>query len=406
MDGKLAAEDALISRLLIDPRDVPIIAGAIDPEDFEDPNHRLIFGAMVKLSKENKAIDLATIRDAAGDVSLEIPVLSLTSAHHAPLMEYVSIIKREAFRRRYLQALERAKQRAYDADNEQDILADLQSTVSGIVQHVEVDHLMSPTAASSVYINEYRDRREKGYGILYGIEKLDNAIQSARGGNMIVLAARPGMGKTAMAQTVAPNWAKNSNAPVLFVSLEMGVHELLDRWVQASGVESVALEHGNEVEAVETALAALKEKNIWLLDNPFATTADIRAAAAKMKMVTGAVGGIVVDYIQLVADRGDPEVTRITRISRALKAIAREFNCPMLVLSQLNRSSEQRRDRHPRLSDLRDSGAIEQDADLVIGLFREQLYLPDMHADILKNRAGPTGTRLFLQLNTANMLVG
>jgi replicative DNA helicase len=145
-----------------------------------------------------------------------------------------------------------------------------------------------------------------------------------------------------------------------------------------------------EKELAEVALSARRSVNVWYLDDPFATTASVRAAAAKVKMLAGGLSGIVVDYLQILKDKGDSEVQRVTVISRQIKAIAREFDVPLMVLSQLNRAVEMRDDPHPKLHDLRESGAIEQDADLVLGMTR-QLGEFDLDIDVLKNRQGPLG---------------
>lgn len=402
----LEAEQSLLARLLLDPSQVPLIAGMLSADEFYNHSNRLTYAAMLKLANERKPIDLTTLRDVANDPELEIPLLSLTIGHHAPLEEYANIIKREAFRRKFITSLQRAEQKAYEVDDEQDLLNDLQETVTAILKHVEPDQLISPNTAIDMYLVEVDKRKSSGVGLKYGIDAIDTQLQPARGGNMIVLAARPGIGKTALAQVVTMYWATISPHPVLFVSLEMGLSELMDRWVASESnmdiSEVVGSMHDDRVKA---ATSSLSSSGVWLLDNSFATTSDIRAAAAKIKMLYGGVSGIVVDYIQLVNDKGDPEVTRITRISRALKAIAREFDCPLLALSQLNRASEARSDRHPMLKDLRDSGAIEQDADVVLGLYRDNLSTPQMDIDILKNRSGPSGARIFLNLHISTLRV-
>lgn len=158
-----------------------------------------------------------------------------------------------------------------------------------------------------------------------------------------------------------------------------------------------------EVLARET-VEARRGVNIWYVDNPYATTDAVRAAAARVALERGGLRAIVIDYLQLLKDAGDQEVQRITRISRNVKALGREFDCPMLVLSQLNRGPEHRDDHHPRLSDIRESGAVEQDADVVLGLYRDRALEKEfddspMDIDILKNRQGPSGVRFTIPFN-------
>jgi replicative DNA helicase len=210
---------------------------------------------------------------------------------------------------------------------------------------------------------------------------------------MVIIAARPSVGKTALAESVADFWSTQAEHPILFASLEMGINQILDRTVSRyTGIPAQLIIRGQlndqEFSKVESVMGKIEERRVWYLDDSFATTAAIRAACAKVRLMTGGLSGVVVDYLSLLKDSGDQEVQRVTRISRNLKAIAREFNVPMLVLSQLNRAVEQREDKHPKLYDLRESGAIEQDADVVLGLSRT-LGTPYMDVEVLKNRQGP-----------------
>ena len=162
-----------------------------------------------------------------------------------------------------------------------------------------------------------------------------------------------------------------------------------------------------EVLARET-VEARRSVNIWYVDNPYATTEAVRAAAARVALERGGIRAIIIDYLQLLKDPGEQEVQRITRVSRNVKALGREFDCPVLVLSQLNRNAEYRQDRggdpHPRLADIRESGAVEQDADVVLGLYRDRALESEfdnspMDIDILKNRQGPSGVRVTIPFN-------
>ena len=241
------------------------------------------------------------------------------------------------------------------------------------------------------------ERDTRGVGLPYGIPHLDRFLQPAHGGDMVVVAARPSVGKTVLAEHIADAWAFESDLPVLFVSVEMSLGQLMDRAVSRwGGVPSSRIVRGiidqSDRERIAGALEARQAVNLWYVDNPYAKTDTIRAAAAEVSMQAGGIRAIIVDYMQLLKDSGDNDNQRIGRVSRNLKALAREYDCPMLVLSQLNRQSEYRDDGHPKLSDIRDSGAVEQDADVVLGLYRDKddpQLSHELDITILKNRQGP-----------------
>ena len=207
------------------------------------------------------------------------------------------------------------------------------------------------------------------------------------------------MGKTTLAEHIADSWAYESDLPVLFISIEMSLGQLMDRavsrWggVPASHIVRGVLSPDDEAR-IGVALEARKSVNLWYVDNPYANTDTVRSAAAEVSIVAGGIRAIIVDYLQLLKDAGENDNQRIGRISRNVKALAREYDCPVLVLSQLNRQAEYRDDPHPRLSDIRDSGAVEQDADVVLGLYRNRslddpMAGGELDIDILKNRQGP-----------------
>jgi len=225
-------------------------------------------------------------------------------------------------------------------------------------------------------------------GLPYGLPALDAVLQPAQPGNVYVIAARPSIGKTALALTIAEAWSFDSVHPVLFVSLEMSAQQLLKRF----------LRHHDRSD--------LSAYNLSIYDEARATTALLRSQAARLKLKHGAIHAIVVDYMQLLKDPGEPENIRVSRISAEMKAIAREFDCPTLVLSQLSRQSEYRKDGKPKLSDLRDSGAIEQDADGVLGLWREARSSPYLDVAILKNRHGAADQTVRLDFDLEAVSVG
>jgi replicative DNA helicase len=397
LPGNAEAEVALLGRLLLEPRHIPLVAPRLQPADFFGEGSREIYEAMLRLSQASRVVDVTTLAAELGGSDLvESLAREVGPGHHAPVDEYVTIIADSAFRRKVIGTLDGVIRRAYEPDRDRGtLMADLQDAVSRVTQGMAGGRLVSPSEAIDVYERLLQERSQgRAVGIDYGIRALDELIQPAQGGDMIVLAARPSVGKTSLAESIADYWAA-LRPPVLFCSLEMSLSQLLDRAViRATGIDAMKLIRGqiggNDLELAETAAEARRNVGVWYLDDPVATTSTVRAEAARVKLMAGNIGAIVIDYMQLLKDGGEQEVQRVTRISRNVKAIAREFDVPVLVLSQLSRAVESREDRHPKLHDLRESGAIEQDADVVLGMYRE-LGTRAADLDVLKNRFGQLG---------------
>lgn len=352
-------EQILIARLLVEPEH---IAGlSLNASDFTDQRAARTWAAMQRLASEGRPIDIAVLR--AEGVDPGEPTRVLTSVHTAPVEEYASIIRRAAYKRRVERSLESLSERVHHLDDPADITNAIQSTVA---------HVLSDPADAGdiVTLSSIASRREEVMGLPYGIPELDAVLQPARSGNVVVIAARPSIGKTTIAQVIAENWSFEAPEPVLFVSLEMSEEELLGR----------ALKRHER--------SALSHYNLSIYAQPRATTATVRGQAARLRLKHGGLRGIAIDYLGLLRDPGEPENIRVARMSGEVKAIAREFECPVLLLSQLNRQSENREDKRPRLADLRDSGAVEQDADVVVGLWRPNKSTPYVDLIGLKNRHG------------------
>ena len=403
------AEAALIARLLVDPGQLPVLAlGKLTPEDFYVPVWRDTFRAMERLSAEDRPIDIVTLRELVPDEDYTSLLAEVTPGHRASVTEYADIIRRDSFRRRLIGNLDRVIRVAEESDDQGVIVAELQEATSRALLNLEDGRLISPDQAIQAYEDILEERKHFVRGHPWGITDLDDLIQPASGGDMIVVAARPSIGKTALAAMLSDQWAQTGK-PVLFVSLEMSLAQLLDRaTARYGGLETAHLTRGVLTDADVAVQRGAAERRrgvqVWYLDDPYATTASVRAAAAKVKLLAGSLGAIVIDYLQLLKDVHEQEVQRVTRISRQIKAIAREYDVPVLALSQLNRSTEQREDRHPRLSDIRESGAVEQDADIVIGLYRETLDSRRIDLEILKNRQGPVG-RLTLDFDLRSLTI-
>lgn len=391
-------EAALVARLLQDPAQIAPLVGVLPAEDLYSPDWRRTYLAMQRLASEHRTVDLVTLQDALGEQAQEIGIrlLEVGLSSSAPVEEYAQLIRRDAFRRRVIGALGRVMNEAYVEEDRGKLLADIHDAVVQISEGVEDGRLVTASQAVDQYLEtlERRSRGEDG-GLYWGLSALNQILNPAMGGEMIVLAARPSVGKTALAELIADEWAEQAGFPVLFASLEMGLDSLIDRAVG----RLTTIPTGDIIRGVLTSDAhglaretaeSRRSVRLWYLDDPRATTGSIRASAARVRIIAGGVSAIVVDYLQLLADQDDNPVNRVTRISRQLKALSREFDVPVLVLSQLNRAVMQRPDQHPQLHDLRESGAIEQDADVVLGLYRP-LGQGLTDVDVLKQRRGGVG---------------
>lgn len=385
------AERALIARLMTDPRQIPLVYGQVEPADLYLADYRDGLKAIFQLHSEGKTPDIISINDIAGR-ELDLPFDFLTAAHQGDLSDYIDMIKREADARRVVELGEHIKSIGFRKGI--NLLAEVQDEVQALATGAKVGSLYSPTDTVEGYIGTLAARRAgMTTGLTYGFKSLDTVLQPAASGDMIVIAARPSVGKTAFAEWISDHWSRETNLPILFASLEMSKDQIMDRIVsRRTGIPAQKIIRGTmtdtEWDRVQTELDKLRSRNLWFEDDPFSTTTTVRGAAARLSLQAGGIGAIVVDYLQILKDVGDQEVQRVTKISRNLKAIAREYKCPILVLSQLNRGVEFREDPHPKLSDMRESGAIEQDADVVLGLSRK-LGTNNLDVEILKNRQGP-----------------
>jgi replicative DNA helicase len=388
------AEGVLVARILLDPYLLGEVANKVAPEDFYVEDYRDVYRAQIELADKGRSIDVMSIAASAGR-RIHIPVELVTPGHLGDVVEYASSIRQAAFYRRIISFGQKIQSLGVSQDEQ--VLAKIQDDLSGLARGFEEGTLISPNAAADAYF-ETLNARSLGLipGLRYGISPLDTLIQPAAPGDMIIVAARPSIGKTALAENIADNWSKESQYPILFVSREMTKEQLFDRAASRdTGIAATTIirnqMNDEQLLRVKNAIDKRRKGNLWYLANSFVSSMDIRSATAKVKAIAGGVSGVVVDYLQLLTDSGDQEVQRVTKISRNLKGIGMEFGVPIMVLSQLNRQVEFRANPHPRLYDLRESGSIEQDADLVLGLYRVSKESPEMDIEVLKNRQGPVG---------------
>jgi replicative DNA helicase len=410
------AEQAVIGSLMIENGVFDKIMCDLAPEDFYHGGNKLIFSAIIELLNAGKVADLVTVcetlsasgslKKAGGNVYVAETVDSVVSAYS--INSYAAIVKEKSIERKIISEASRIIEAVYDPTGDSKIkLEEAQKTILNLSLSKESDTLKnSQEICKSTFSGiEYRhNNRFSMIGHSTGIADLDSATSGLIGGDLIIMAGRPGMGKSALAGNIAAT-VSASGVPVLIFSLEMPSEAVMTRiMARESGINSRNLRRGQladtQWEAAVQATGAISRWPIFIDDSPDITPTEIRAKARKLKKEHG-LGLLIVDYIQLVRATGkhDSREQAVSEISRTLKAIARELEIPVIGLSQLNRQVDARTDRHPMLSDLRESGAIEQDADVIIFIYRDEVYNKAeenpkrgiAEIDIAKHRNGETG---------------
>ncbi|HEX4774905.1 MAG TPA: replicative DNA helicase [Candidatus Saccharimonadales bacterium] len=412
------AEASLLGALLIDSDAIVKIADSVGLNDFYDPRHQRIYEAVTQLYERREAIDVLTLADrlksngylesVGGAAYLTELTNFVPTASHVE--QYADIVAQKAMRRRLISASKHISGLGYDESKQlRDLVEEAETHLFEISQqHIKqnVVGLEAILAESFDRLDELHKDKQKIRGIPTGFKDLDNMLAGFQRSDLVVLAARPSMGKTALALNFAHNIAVQSGEPVLIFSLEMSKEQLVDRLLSMeSGVDAWALRTGNltdaDFEKIGQAMGTLSEAQIFIDDSPGITVGDLRTKSRR-EAHKRPLGLIIVDYLQLMSGGSRygsdfNRVQEISEISRGLKGIARELNVPVLALSQLSRSVESRSPQIPQLADLRESGSIEQDADVVAFIYREEYYNPETDrkklADIFikKHRNGPTG---------------
>lgn len=413
------AEASMLGAILIDADALVKIADRVDADDFYDERHRYIYEAIVQLYDKHSPIDVLTLAnqlktngtvEAVGGTSYitELTNFVPTASH---VEQYAEIVAQKALRRRLIKAAQNIATLGFNETNElQGLIEDAETTLFEVSQK----HIKQDITSLETILGESFDRlddlhRDKGKirGIPTGFVDMDKVLAGLQRSDLFILAARPSMGKTALALNLAHNVAVQAQQPVLVFSLEMSKEQLVDRMLaMESGVDAWALRTGNltdaDFEKIGQAMGTLSEAPIYIDDTPGITVSEMRTKARR-EAHKHPLGLIVVDYLQLMSGgskfgSGDGNrVQEISEISRGLKSVARELNVPLIALSQLSRSVESRSPQIPQLADLRESGSIEQDADVVAFIYREDYYNPESErrniTDIFikKHRNGPTG---------------
>ena len=412
------AEASILGSVLIDSDAIVKIADIIRPEDFYDERHARIYEAILQLYERHSPIDVLTLSDQLRSTGMldmvggASYITELTNfvptATHAD--RYAEIIAQKSMRRRLIKASQSIAELGFDETQSlQELIENAETRLFEVSQqHIKQDISSIENILSSSFdrLDELHKDKGKLRGVPTGYKDLDNVLAGLQPSDLFILAARPSMGKTAFSLNLAHNVALKAKMPVLIFSLEMSKEQLVDRLLAAeSGVNAWNLRTGNlsdsDFEKIGHAMGALSEAQIFIDDSAGISVSDMRTKARR-EAHQRELGLIIVDYLQLMSggarfSSDSNRVQEISEISRGLKGIARELNVPVIALSQLSRSVDSRSPAIPVLSDLRESGSIEQDADVVAFVYREDYYNPDTENKnitkilIKKHRNGPTG---------------
>lgn len=440
-ESVFTAEQSVLGALIIAPERLVEVRGILEEEDFLDDKNKQIYQAIIKLSEKNIEPDVTTIfHEIYGkgafkvtDASLYIAEVYEATPTARNIIHYATIVKRNSIYREVKTVLIDNMQKM----NEGTI--DLDSVVSTVVNQIE-------RATERAKTSQFKDIKDvtkevfdeiiakmsgegKNVSVPTGYSSLDSVIYGFSRGDLVILAARPSMGKTAFALNIALNVAtkpqKNGdNRTVALFSLEMGAEQLVSRMLCSQGmIDSEKIRAGKlnqeDLEGLEVAIKSLNNKNIFIDDSAFIKVNEIKSKCKILKQEYG-LDLIIIDYLQLLqgSKKTDNRQQEVSEISRSLKQMARELECPVIALSQLSRSVESRQDKRPMMSDLRESGSIEQDADIVSFLYRDDYYnrensdeevntdVTTIEVIVAKNRHGSTGIAELAFLKKYNKFVG
>ena len=411
------AEQAVIGSMLTDKEAVSAAIEVLKPEDFYREDNRIIFEAILSLYGRSEPIDIITIKselssmgkfEAVGGLEYiaELPDKVPTTAN---VEQYIKIVEEKSVLRNLIKTANEIITLGYDQTQEVDSIID--GAEKKIFEVMQKKNQKGYTPIKDILVETFTEleqlynQKQRITGIPTGFSDLDFRTSGLHNSDLILVAARPAMGKSAFALNIATNAAVRAKVPVAIFSLEMSKEQMTSRILCSEAmVDSNKVRTGKiddeEWGKLAAASGELSEANIYIDDTPGISIMEIRAKCRKMKIEKN-IGLVVIDYLQLVqgsGKRGSSREQEIAEISRSLKILAKEINVPVIALSQLSRAPEQRPDHRPMLSDLRESGSIEQDADIVMFLYRDDYYNEDSEkkniAEVIlaKHRAGSTGT--------------
>jgi replicative DNA helicase len=422
----IEAERGVLGSIVIDPEAIVQVADFLTAEDFYRDAHRTIYAVIVQLYEQREAADFITIcdelerRNKLEDVGGASYITSLINQvpTSGNVEYYGRIVERTAILRRLIHAAGEIAAIAYDEVDADLALEKAEQLIFSIGQrhaHSDFSLLRDLLDEFRIKLDQLHERRGAIVGVPTGFTDLDRLTGGLQKSDLIILAARPAMGKTSMALSLAHNSAIKYQRSVAVFSLEMSKEQLVQRLLSMdAGVDQQRLRTGwiedDDWDRISFSMGTLSEANIWIDDTAGISTVEMRSKARRLKAEHG-IDMIIVDYLQLMQSsvggkRNENRVQEISEISRNLKGLARELDMPVLALAQLSRAVESRQSKVPQLSDLRESGSIEQDADIVMFIYRDDVYNPESErkniADIIvaKHRNGPVGeVSLYFQAN-------
>lgn len=413
------AEQAVLGGLMLDNTEWDNLADVLLPEDFYRPEHQIIFRVMSQQSEANSPIDVVTLAeslnslnelDNAGGLDY-LSELTSNARGTANIHAYAEIIRERAVLRRLISVANGIADSGYNTGGKKAavVLDEAEQQVFNIADERPQDKgpvAINPLLGKAVdRIDELAGLDGSLTGLSTGYTDLDDMTSGWQKSDLVIVAGRPSMGKTAFAMNLVEHAVLNNDKPVLVFSLEMPAQSLIFRMLSSIGkIDQTKLRTGALSEedwpGFNNAVAKLKDRPLFIDDGAALSPMEMRARARRIVREHGSLGMVVVDYLQLMQIKGfgDNRVGEISEISRSLKLLAREFECPVIALSQLNRGLEQRPNKRPVMSDLRESGAIEQDADVISFIYRDEVYNEDSPdkgvAEVIigKQRNGPIGT--------------
>lgn len=413
----IEAEESLLSAILVDNTALLEVVETLTPSDFYRTAHQKIFAAMSDLFERGEPVDVVTLNNSLKEKGqLEVvggPAYLARLLDAVPLavnaQHYARIVHDKAVLRRLIEKANAITKRCFQEQGGADDIIDFaEASIFEVTEKKarQAFYPLSKLIDSNIdFLEEKQKNKSLVTGVPTGFSHIDNLTSGLQNSDLIILAARPSMGKTALALNIARNAAVDAGVPVAIFSLEMSKEQLSLRLLCAEArIDSSRLRSGffsmEDWERLTDAAGVLSAAPIFIDDSPSLSAMEVRAKARRLKMDKN-IGLIIIDYLQLMQARGSAERRdlEISEISRSLKALAKEINLPVIALSQLNRMLEQRNDRRPRLSDLRESGALEQDADVVAFIYRDEVYNKEENnphkgtAEIIlaKQRNGPIG---------------
>lgn len=426
----IEAEQAVLGSMLTDKDAVIAAMEVLKPDSFYREDDKAIYEAMQNLYSRAEPIDLITLKNELETMSkleqvggieylANLPEKAPTSAN---VQKYISIVEEKSMLRSLIKTANEIIDLGYSQTEEvEDIMDHAEKKIFDIMQNKNqkgYSPIKDVLVDSFTQLEELYNRKQHITGVPTGFTDLDYRTAGLHGSELILIAARPAMGKTAFALNLASNAAIRGGAGVAIFSLEMSKEQLVNRMLCSEAmVDSNKMRTGKLEEddwaKLASAIGPLSESNIFIDDTPGVTVMDIRTKCRKLKLEKD-IGLIIIDYLQLItgnSKRGGSREQEISEISRSLKILAKELNVPVIALSQLSRAVEQRPDHRPMLSDLRESGAIEQDADIVMFLYRDDVYNKESEKKdiaeviIAKQRGGSTGTVDLLWMGTYTKFV-